>query len=182
MVGTVGAGLADRFLQLSLLGLITSGCLALAGSGNLDAPAAILTFAGLLLRLLQLFRLVRFEIPGRIIGAATLLYLGFFPLDWAFVSRDFLKATIHLACFLAVVKVFTAATARDFVQVKVIALLLLVAAAILSVSLNFFAFLVLFLVCLAWRRSPPRRSAARRAGRCGSRAAATIDSRSACRG
>jgi transglutaminase-like putative cysteine protease len=146
MVGTVGAGLADRFLQLSLLGLITSGCLALAGSGNLDAPAAILTFAGLLLRLLQLFRLVRFEIPGRIIGAATLLYLGFFPLDWAFVSREFLKATIHLACFLAVVKVFTAATARDFVQVKVIALLLLVAAAILSVSLNFFAFLVLFLV------------------------------------
>jgi len=139
-------GLADRFLQFSLLGLVSSGCFALAGSGTLSAPAAVLTTAALLVRLFQLAGFVRFEIPQRWFSAATLLYIGFYAVDWAFLSRDFLEATLHLACFLAVVKVHAARTGRDFVQVKVLALLLLVAAAILSVNLNFFGFLVLFLL------------------------------------
>src|ERR1039458_6008862 len=40
----------ERFFQFSLLGLVASGYLAVAGSGYLDTPAIALTTAGLLLR------------------------------------------------------------------------------------------------------------------------------------
>ena len=40
----------ERFFQFSLLGLVASGYLAVAGSGYLDAPTIVLTAAGLLLR------------------------------------------------------------------------------------------------------------------------------------
>ena len=42
----------ERFFQFSLLGLVASGYLAVAGSGYLDNPTIILTAAGLLLRAL----------------------------------------------------------------------------------------------------------------------------------
>ena len=158
-----GAGLAGRFLELSLLGLISSGCLALAGSGYLDLPTAVVTAAALLLRILLVAGVVRFAIPPRAVTGLTLVYILFYPVDWAFLSRDFLRATVHLVSFLAVVKILTAKTGRDFVYVKVIALMQLVAAAILSVNLNFFAFLVLFLLfgVATFTSSEIRRAAAR---------------------
>ena len=41
------AAAVEKFFQLSLLGLVASGFLAVAGSGYLDAPTTILTAAGL---------------------------------------------------------------------------------------------------------------------------------------
>jgi transglutaminase-like putative cysteine protease len=140
------ARLADRFFELSLLGLVSSGFLAVAGSGYLDAPTAILTAAGLLLRALLVLGIVRFEISPGTVALLTLVYLGFYALDYLAISRDFLGATVHLVCFLAVVKILTARTNRDFVYVKIIAFLELLAASILSTNVNFFVFLALFLL------------------------------------
>lgn len=140
------AGLADRFFELSLLGLISSGYLAILGSGYLDTPAAVLTAAGLALRALLVLGWLRKELTPRAVAAATVTYLAFFPLDWLFISRELLRATVHLVCFLVVVKILTAKTNRDYVYVMIIAFLELVAAAILSANLSFFAFLALFLL------------------------------------
>ena len=52
----------ERFFQFSLLGLVASGYLAVAGSGFLDAPTIMLTAAGLLLRGLLIYGFVQFEI------------------------------------------------------------------------------------------------------------------------
>ena len=136
----------ERFFQFSLLGLVASGYLAVAGSGYLDSATIILTAAGLLLRGLLIGGFLNFEISER---AATLLaisYVGFFGIDYLFLSRDFLTATVHLVFFLAVMKILTARTNRDYLYTAAIAFLELLAAAILSVDFNFFLFLALYLL------------------------------------
>src|SRR5437764_5212563 len=135
----------ERFFELSVLGLVASGFLAVAGSGYLDAATLWLTSAGLLLRALLILGVVRFVISERLLTVATLAYAGFFPLDYLFLSRGFLEATVHLIFFLAVMKILSARTNRDFLFTSTVAFLELLAAAILSANLNFFLFLALYL-------------------------------------
>lgn len=139
-------GIVDRFFELSMLGLIASGYLAVLGSGYLDIPTAALAAAGILLRALSVTGLVRFEIPNRLATTLTLAYIGFYPLDYFFLSRGLLPATIHLVFFLAIAKLLSAKSTRDYVFVGVIAFLELLAASMLSANVNFFIFLALFLV------------------------------------
>ena len=53
---------------------------------------------------------------------------------------------MHLLFFLAVMKILTARTNRDYLYTAIIAFLELLAAAILSVNFNFFLFLSLYLL------------------------------------
>lgn len=136
----------ERFFQFSLLGLVAAGYLAVAGSAYLDVPTVVLAGAGILLRALLLSGLVHLDLTER---AATLMALGyaaFFPLDYFFLSHDFLSSTVHLVFFLAVLKILTAETNRDNLYIAVIAFLELLAAAILSINFNFFLCLALFLL------------------------------------
>jgi protein-glutamine gamma-glutamyltransferase len=136
----------DQFFELSLLGLLASGFLAVAGSGYLDAPTLFLTSAALIVRALMVAGVVRFDPPPGIVTALTLAYIGFYPIDYFFISHTFIPAAIHLVFFVAVVKILTARTNRDYLFLKVIAFLELLAACIVSASFNFFVFLLLFLV------------------------------------
>ncbi len=136
----------DRFFELSLLGLLGSGFLAVAGSGYLDAPTLVLTSAALIIRTLMVAGVVHFEPHPIIVTVLTLAYIGFYPIDHFFISRSFIPAAIHLVFFVAVVKILTARTNRDYLFLKVIAFLELLAACIVSASFNFFVFLLLFLL------------------------------------
>ena len=145
--GSAGAlSPVDQFFELSLLGLLASGFLAVAGSGYLDAPTLALTSAALIIRALMVAGLVRFEPPPVIVTVLTLAYIGFYPIDYFFLSRAFIPAAIHLVFFVAVVKILTGRSNRDYLFLKVIAFLELLAACIVSASFNFFVFLLLFLV------------------------------------
>ncbi len=139
-------GRVERFFEFSLLGLLTSGFLAVAGSGYLDLPTTILTAAGLFLRALLVAGIVRFQFSANWINAITLLYIGFYPLDYLYISREFIPATVHLICYLAVLRILSAQSNRDYFFVKIIAFLELLAASILSANLSFFIFLALFLI------------------------------------
>jgi protein-glutamine gamma-glutamyltransferase len=146
---TSAAVSVERFFQSSLLGLVASGFLAVAGSGYLDAPTIALTGAGLLLRWLLIHDdKVRLDliITDRVSTLITIGYTGFYVLDYFLLSREFLPATVHLVFFLAVMKILTAKTSRDHLYTAVIAFLELLAAAILSVNLNFFVFLTVYLL------------------------------------
>jgi transglutaminase-like putative cysteine protease len=136
----------ERFFQFSLLGLVTSGYLAVAGSGYLDAPTVLLAAAGLLLRALLICGWVRLEISDRAATRITILYSAFYVVDYLVLSQDFLSATVHLVFFLAVIKILTAKTNRDHLYTAIIAFVELVAAAILSINFNFFLFLALYLL------------------------------------
>ncbi len=159
----------DRFFEFSLLGLLTSGYLAVVGSGYLDAPTAILTAAALLVRGLLVSGLIQYRIPARLVAAVTLGYMGFYPIDYAFVSRAFLPATVHLVFFIAIVKILTATINRDYFFVKLIAFMELLAACVLSSSINFFLFLALFLLLgVSTFASSEIRRSAQKLGRPGS--------------
>ena len=141
------SGAVERFFQLALLGLVASGFLAVAGSGFLDVPTIVLVCGGLLLRAVLVSGLVAFEIPEIAVNLLTASYIAFFAADYFYLSRGLLEATVHLVCFLAVMKILTARTNRDYLYTSAIALMELVAAAMLSANLNFFAFLAVYVVC-----------------------------------
>jgi transglutaminase-like putative cysteine protease len=136
---------AERFFQLSLLGLLACGYLAIAGSGYLPPLIIGITAAPLLIRFLLVTGIVRFDLPDSWVTALTIAYVCFYPVDYFLVSNDFLQASVHLVLFLAAAKLLTARTDRDYASLIAIALLELLAAAILSLSLSFFVFLGLFL-------------------------------------
>src|ERR1022692_2395752 len=140
------AASVERFFQFALWGLVVSGYLAVAGSGYLDAPTVILTGAGLLARALLISGALRFDISPKLVVALTLAYVGFFPLDYFFLSRAFIQSTVHLVFFLAVIQILTSRTNRDYFFMATIAFLELLAAAILSTNSNFFLFLALYLL------------------------------------
>jgi transglutaminase-like putative cysteine protease len=136
----------ERLFQFSLLGMVASGYFAVAGSGFLDLPTLALTAFALLARFLLVTELVRLEIPASAVTAATLLYVGFYPIDYLFVSKEFIPATVHLVFFLAIMKILTAKTDRDYKFLKVIAFMEILAASLLSANLSFFLFLALYLL------------------------------------
>ncbi len=140
------AAAVERFFQFALWGLVVSGYLAVAGSGYLDTPTVILTGAGLLARALLISGALRFDISPKLVVALTLAYVGFFPLDYFFLSRAFIQSTVHLVFFLAVIQILTSRTNRDYFFMATIAFLELLAAAILSSNSNFFLFLALYLL------------------------------------
>jgi transglutaminase-like putative cysteine protease len=139
-----------RFLEASLLAMLMSGYGAMLSSeglqsGALDVAATALAGVALLARLWMVAVDAIVEIPPRYVDWLTLLYMGFYPLDYLYVSRDFLRATLHLVFFVAIIKVLTASRPRDYFLLKIIAFLEILAASILSVNLSFLIFLVLFL-------------------------------------
>jgi transglutaminase-like putative cysteine protease len=154
----------ERFFQFALWGLVVSGYLAVAGSDYLDRPTVLLTGAGLLLRALLISGLWQFELSPKLVAGLTLLYVGFFPLDYFLLSRTFIQATVHLVFFLAVIQILTSRTNRDYFFMAVIAFLELMAAAILSTNSNFFLFLALYLLfaMAAFTSSEIRRSMQKR--------------------
>lgn len=154
----------DRFFEFSLLGLLASGYLAVAGSGYLDLPTLVVTAVALLARMLIAAGVVQLQLPAGIISAVTLAYVAFYPLDYLFISGTFIPATVHLVFFVAVVKILTASSDRDYFFLKLIAFMELLAACVLSSNFNFFGFLLLFLVLgvATFASGEIRRSRARR--------------------
>jgi transglutaminase-like putative cysteine protease len=136
----------DRFFEYSVLGMLASGFFAVLGSGFLDLVSAVVMTVALIARVLMLAGLLPIYTSPRLVTALTLAYIGFYPVDYVFLSREFVPATVHLVFFLAVTKLLTASSERDYSLVKVVAFLELLAASIVSGSLNFFVFLGLFIV------------------------------------
>ncbi|MEO8025021.1 MAG: DUF3488 and transglutaminase-like domain-containing protein [Bryobacteraceae bacterium] len=137
----------DGFFELSLLGMLASGYLAVLASGALDAPAAILAGIALVLRLAIVTGWFRWTLPARAVQVATFAYIAFYGIDYFFLSRDFLQSTIHLIFFLSGMKLLTAHTVRDYSYLKLIAFLELLTASMTSVSLTFSVCLAAFLLC-----------------------------------
>lgn len=137
---------AERFHQTALLGMLASGYCAVFSTGALDVWSAAFAGAALVLRAFVIAGWLTIRIQPRWVSLGTLLYLLFYPLDYAFVSRSFVEATVHLVFFVAVVKLLTISTPRDALLLKIIAFLELLAASILSNNSGFFVFLVAFLI------------------------------------
>ena len=137
----------ERFFQLSILGLVTSGYFAVAGSGYLDLPTIVLTGLGLVLRATAIDRRHTSSKSPTVssLWSPWLTSASIRSITSSSLTR-FLQATVHLVFFLAVVKILTARTNRDYLYTAAIAFLEILAAAILSASLNFLLFLGVYLL------------------------------------
>jgi hypothetical protein len=136
----------EQFFQFSLLGLVASGFLALVSSNYPDRFTVFLTLAALIARGFAVAGLVKIQIPQKVVAFAAVGYVIFYPVDFFFLSKDFLASTVHGVCFLAAVKILTAQSNRDYIYTGAVAFLELIGAAMLSFQASFFGWLALYIL------------------------------------
>jgi len=138
-----------RYFNVSLFLLVLSGFGTLASTGGLDLPAVILVGVALILRGYQLITQREFAIPDRWTTYLTLVYVAVYAIDYFFLSRSFLSATVHLVLFTMVVRLFSLQRARDHYMLAVLSFLMVLASAVLTVdSLFVFTFAGFLLVAV----------------------------------
>jgi len=111
----------------------------------------LLVSVALLFRGYLLFQGRPWLIPERWTAFLTLGYVAFYLADYFLISGGFLNATVHLVLFVMVVRLFSAQRDRDFYFLSVIAFLMVLASALLTVDsaflLAFAIFLLMAVVC-----------------------------------
>lgn len=140
----------QRYFEISLFLLTLTGFATLAGTGKIDVISLVLVTGALAGRALLLFHRRQVAIPERITNYVTLLYIAFYGLDYLFISRQFIPATVHLVLFSLMVKSFSVHRDRDYLYIAVLSFAMVLATAVLTVdSLFLFLFGVFLLIALA---------------------------------
>jgi hypothetical protein len=137
----------EHLFQVSLFLMIVTGFGTLAATGKLDLLSLLLVFSALLLRGIFLLRQKPLVIPRRITSWLAVIYLGVFVLDFFFFSgQDFVAPAVHLVLFGICVKLFNVERDRDYTYLAILAFLMVLSAAILTVDSAFLAAFALFLI------------------------------------
>jgi transglutaminase-like putative cysteine protease len=142
----------DRVFQLTLLGMVLSGFLSVVFGGNLPAILQLLVTLALVLRGMALSGLKiapRFEnlISDRWLAIGVLTSFVAFAADMLWFSRDFVDSTIHLLFVAVFLKLLSIRTERDFLYLRILAFLEIMAGAMISAHAAFSFFLFAFLLC-----------------------------------
>ncbi|MBK7927438.1 MAG: DUF3488 domain-containing protein [Bryobacterales bacterium] len=146
MVSEARANPLEQFFQVALLGMIASGYGAVAASGTLDAPTLAGTGVAILARIAIAAGLLRIPIGERVATALAVAYIGFYPIDYFYLSGEFLTATVHLVFFISAVLLLKASTGRDYRLLQLIAFLQMLAGSVLSITSLYLIFLAIFLL------------------------------------
>jgi len=81
---------------------------------------------------------------------ASFLYLIFFFLDLILISHALAPALVHLFVFILINKLFNLQTSRDYYQLYLLTFLSILAASSLSVEIEMFYMIVLYIFSLVW--------------------------------
>jgi hypothetical protein len=127
----------ERYFEISLYLTVLTGFSSLASTGGLDIFAILLVGGALLFRGYLLATRQRLLIPESWTNLLTLAYAAFYALDYFLISGGFLGATVHLVLFVMVVRLFSARRDRDYYFLAVLAFLMVLAAAVLTVDSAF---------------------------------------------
>ncbi len=131
----------NKYFELSIYLLVLMGFGTLASTGALDLPTILLVGSALALRGYLLAKHRRIVISERWTTPLTILYFAFYAADYFLISRSFLNATVHLVLFAVVVRTFSLRRDRDYTMLAILAFLMVLASAVLTVDS---VFLVLF--------------------------------------
>jgi transglutaminase-like putative cysteine protease len=139
----------DHYFELALYLLVLTGFATLASTGGLDIPSIILVGVALAVRGYLLAKRRQFTISEAWTTPLAVLYFIFFAADYFVVSRSFLSATVHLALFGVVVRMFSLRRERDHVTLAILAFLMVLASAVLTVdSVFLFSFAVFMMTAV----------------------------------
>ncbi len=150
----------DQYFELALYLLVFTGFGTLASTGGLDLTSIVLVGAALAIRGYLLAKRRQFVISERWTTPLSIAYFVFFAADYFLFSRGFLPATVHLALFGVVVRMFSLRRERDYITLAILAFLMVLAAAVLTVDsiflFTFAAFMIMAVgtfVLMEMRRS-----------------------------
>jgi protein-glutamine gamma-glutamyltransferase len=136
----------DKYFELSLYLLVLMGFGALASTGGLGLPTMLLVGAALGLRGYLLAERRRVVISGRWTTPLTIAYFVFYAADYFLLSRSFLTSTVHLVLFAVVVRSFSLRRDRDYTMLAILAFLMVLASAVLTVDSVFLLFFAGFML------------------------------------
>ena len=139
----------ERFFDTSLYLLIATGFFTLASTGKLDSVSLILVATALIARGILLVRDKQIKLSERQTNIATLIYVLFYAADFFLISQSFVYATVHLVLFSMAVKIFSVHRQRDNLILALLAFVMVLAAAVLTVDSAFLFAFLLFLVLMA---------------------------------
>jgi hypothetical protein len=128
-----------KYFEIALYLLAFTGFGTLASTGGLDLPTTLLVCGALLFRGYLLIKRKTLQISERWTTILTVVYIGFYVLDYFFLSGGFLNATVHLVLFVMIIRLFSAQRDRDQYFIAIIAFLMVLAAAVLTVDSIFLA-------------------------------------------
>lgn len=136
----------DHYFHLSLYLLVLTGFGTLASTGGLDLPTILVVGLALAARGYLLAKRRDMAISERWTTPLTIVYFVFFAIDYLLLSRSFLAATVHLSLFAVVVRMFSLRRERDHVMLAILAFLMVLAAAVLTVDSVFLLFFAIFML------------------------------------
>ena len=141
----------DKYFELSLYLLVLTGFATLAGrAGGLDLPSVVSDRLRVGVTRIFARKAAEVIISDRWTTPLSIAYFAFFAIDYFVFSRAFLPATIHLALFGVVVRMFSVRRERDHLTLAILAFLMVLAAAVLTVDSAFlFSFAVFMLMAVA---------------------------------
>jgi transglutaminase-like putative cysteine protease len=124
----------QRYFEIALYLMVGTGFATLASTGGLGAIAVLMVSTALLYRGYLMIKGRAQLIAERWTSVLTLGYVAFYLVDCFFFSGGFLNATVHLVLFVMVVRLFSAHRDRDYYFLAIIAFLMVLAAALLTVD------------------------------------------------
>jgi protein-glutamine gamma-glutamyltransferase len=133
------AAALDRYFEVALYLLLLMGFVTLASTGGLGLTTLLIAGGAFLFRGYCLIRQRRLLIPDSWTNLLTLSYVAFYLADYLLISRTFLTATVHLVVFVTLARLFSAKRDRDYYFLAVLAFLMVLAAAVLTVDSMFLA-------------------------------------------
>jgi len=136
----------ERIFQASLYLLLLTSFATLAGTGKLDALGLLAVSIALVVRGVILVRGVTWQIPDRVTSYLGLLYLAIYVIDFYFVSRNFVTASVHLVIFGVIVKLFSIHRDRDLAYLAMLSFGMVLSAAILTVDSLFLGTFCVFVL------------------------------------
>jgi transglutaminase-like putative cysteine protease len=140
------ANALQRYFEIALYLLVFTGFGTLVATGGLSIVTALLVTAALLVRGYMLLARRPWLIPESWTAWLTLGYVAFYLADYFLISGGFLDATVHLVLFVMVVRLFSARRDRDFYFLSVIAFLMVLSAALLTVDSGFLRSFAVFML------------------------------------
>lgn len=142
----------DRYFEVSLLLMLATSFTTLALTGKLDTASKLVFSAALVLRLWKHVRGSVFNLRPATATRLGILCILFYAVDLFFLSPGpvlldrILAATVHLVLLATVIKVFSARTYRDYAYLAALSFLMVLAAAVYTVSMLYLAGLALYIL------------------------------------
>src|SRR4051812_22576031 len=136
----------QRYFELSLFAMVVTGFVSLAGTGRLDAFSVLFVLAALGGKAFLFATRRSATLSVAVTSRLTIAYIAFYFLDLFFVSGTFIGPVVHLVLFVMVVKLFSVQTERDHIYLALIAFMMILASAVLTVDSFFLAAFALFLL------------------------------------